>query len=300
MWVLWLVEPILALAALLSFLVGGWIRRRFRYPQLLRIVAVGGTAALLPAVLPSATGLTGPGTSVAAGILGLVLLGTLAVLLGTLRIASKPAAVRRRVLAVGAHPDDLELACGGTLAKLVDSGHEVHMLVMSHGARGGDNAVRPLEAKRAGKLLGAASVTVFDFPDTRLNEQAAALVSAIESAMVQVEPDIVLTHSGNDQHQDHNAVHLATLRAARQHPAILCYESPSATSDFRPSVFVGIDQYVEAKVAAVAAFRDQAGKPYMTAERIRGLASFRGAQAKARFAEGYEPVRLLSSAVGDL
>lgn len=72
-------------------------------------------------------------------------------------------------------------------------------------------------------------------------------------------------------------------------------ESPSATPEFAPSVFVDIEDYVEVKVAAVAAHRDQRGKPYMTPERVRGLAVYRGSQAKVRTAEAFEPVRLLSA-----
>ncbi|GAA0226934.1 PIG-L deacetylase family protein [Cryptosporangium japonicum] len=215
-------------------------------------------------------------------------------------IEARPAAQPRRIVAIGAHPDDLELACGGTIAKLHDSGHEIHALVMSGGEIGGDFSKRPAEAIRGGRLLGATSVVVHDFPDTRLQAHEFEMTQIVEAALRRYNPDIVLTHSGNDQHQDHHAVHLATLRAARQHSAILCYESPSVTDKFSPQVFVDIGDYVDVKVQAVKAHRDQADKPYMTDERIRGLASFRGAQAKINHAEGFEPVRLLGSAVGDL
>ncbi|GAA0226952.1 PIG-L family deacetylase [Cryptosporangium japonicum] len=215
-------------------------------------------------------------------------------------IDAAPATQARRILAIGAHPDDLELACGGTIAKLHDSGHEIHALVMSGGEVGGDSSRRPREALTGGKLLGISSVTVHDFPDTRLREAELEMTQVIEAALRRYNPDIVLTHSGNDQHQDHHAVHVATLRAGRQHSAILCYESPSVTSKFLPQVFVDIGDYVDVKVKAVQAHRDQAGKPYMTGDRIRGIASFRGAQAKIGHAEGFEPVRLLASAVGDL
>ena len=124
------------------------------------------------------------------------------------------------------------------------------------------------------------------------------MVQAIESVLLRYNPDIILTHSGNDQHQDHNAVHLATLRAARRHPSILCYESPSATRGFDPSVFVEINDYVDVKVQAVEMHRDQSGKPYMTPERVRGMAAFRGSQVKRKYAEGYEPVRMLDWTIG--
>ncbi|MBB4905147.1 PIG-L deacetylase family protein [Actinophytocola algeriensis] len=237
---------------------------------------------------------------VAFGVVACVVLGVVVVVLA-LRPWVLPRRVvpvrSRRVLAIGAHPDDVELGCGGALAKFVDAGHEVRALVLSNGERGGAGATRVSEVDAAGRRIGIAGVTVLSFPDTDLPAHADALVAAIERVMERFNPDIILTHSGNDQHQDHRAVHLATLRAGRRHTSILCYESPSATADFRPSVFVDVQDYLEVKVRAVAAHRDQAGKPYMSGERLRGLAVFRGAQAKVRHAEGYEPVRMLDDSL---
>ena len=104
------------------------------------------------------------------------------------------------------------------------------------------------------------------------------MVQAIEAAINRLNPDIILTHSIHDQHQDHQAVHRATLRAARQHSSILCYESPSATREFDPSFFVEIDDYMEAKVQAVQTHVNQSGKPYMT--RSGSAASRRSAAAR--------------------
>lgn len=230
----------------------------------------------------------------------LVATGTFGFVLAERRIPATTVVQRRRVLAVGAHPDDLELACGATLAKLVDTGHEVRGLVMSSGEVGGNPGLRPAEAQRGASFLGLSALRVHHFPDTRLDTVGNEMVRAIEDAIKEFEPDVIFTHSAHDQHQDHYAVHQATLRAARAHHSILCFESPSVTRDFDPSVFVNIDGYVDVKVEAVLAHRDQTGKPYMTPGRVRGMAAFRGAQAKNTNAEAFEPVRLLGSAIGDL
>ncbi|WP_172604871.1 PIG-L deacetylase family protein [Kocuria rosea] len=216
------------------------------------------------------------------------------------RIPARTIAQRRKMLAVGAHPDDLELACGATLAKLVDARHEVRGLIMSHGERGGNPGARPGEAEIGATYIGLTQLNVLDFPDTKLESVGNDMVRAIEAAIKEFQPDVILTHSAHDQHQDHYAVHKATLRAARAHHSILCFESPSVTRDFDPSLFVDVDGYVDVKVEAVLFHQDQAGKPYMTPERVRSMASFRGAQAKSRNAEAFEPVRLLGSAIGDL
>ncbi|MFK3981590.1 PIG-L deacetylase family protein [Micromonospora sp. NPDC050397] len=273
------------------------LRRRFRRPRLIQVVAVSAALVLVPAnvacLLSHRPG-AGPADEVAIGVhvASLVVLTGLAGLCATLRVSTPPARLPRRVLAIGAHPDDLELACGGTLLRLVDSGHEVHVLVMSHGGRGGDGAVRADEARSAGRFLGATGIEVLDLPDTRLAGHENEMADAIERTLRRHQPDLIFTHSGNDQHQDHRAVHLATLRAARQHPAVLCYESPSVTAEFRPSVFVDITDQLDAKVCAVATHHDQRAKPYVGERQVRGLAAFRGGQARVPLAEGFEPVRM--------
>lgn len=235
-----------------------------------------------------------------AALLTLVATGAFGVYIAERRIPAATVAQHRRVLAIGAHPDDLELACGGTLAKLVDAGHDVRGIVMSGGNHGGNKALRVIEAERGADFLGLTDLQVMDYPDTQLDSMSASMIETIEAVVRSFQPDIILTHSANDQHQDHYAVHQATIRAARFHHSILCYESPSTTRDFNPSIFVDISNYVDVKVEAVMTHRDQSGKPYMTASRVRGMAAFRGSQAKNAHSEAFEPVRLLGSAVGDL
>jgi LmbE family N-acetylglucosaminyl deacetylase len=203
-----------------------------------------------------------------------------------------------RVLAIGAHPDDLEIACGGTLAKLAANGHQIKALVMSDGRVGGDASVRGGEAIRGAATLGFKDIELCHLPDTCLDNFDMEMITAIERAIGEHQPDLLLTHSQHDQHQDHQAVHVATLRAGRFHPSILCFESPSVTRAFNPSVYVDIEEHLELKIRAIEQHQDQSGKPYMTADRISSLASFRGAQAKRKAAEGFEPVRVLSSAIG--
>jgi len=197
----------------------------------------------------------------------------------------------RRILFIGAHPDDLELACGGTIASLIDRGHAVRALVMSDGRQGGNAQVRTLEARNGANFLGVLDVEVHSFADTRLSEHSCELISVIENAVSDFKPDIIITHSGNDQHQDHQAVHEAVLRGARRAPSILCFESPSATRQFNPSVYIDITPYIHIKVAAVQVHHDQAGKPYMNETIVRSIAAFRGVQARCEFAEAFEPVR---------
>ncbi len=204
----------------------------------------------------------------------------------------------RRVLAIGAHPDDLEIACGGTLAQFHDAGCVIQGIIMTQGEQGGDSATRPQEAKKGADFLGLDQLCQFDFPDTRLREKPVEMLAGIETVMRDFKPDMILTHSSHDIHQDHQAVHEVSLRAARNTSMVLCYESPSVTTEFVPTVFVDIGPYLDVKIESIREHWDQRGKPYVQAERVRGQAIFRGGQAKTRYAEGFEVIRALYSKMG--
>jgi LmbE family N-acetylglucosaminyl deacetylase len=231
---------------------------------------------------------------------GIVVLGGLLLLMMIYRVPVQPTRKNRVVLAVGAHPDDLEIACGGTLAKLHDAGHEIHGIVLTSGERGGNPNIRKSEAVRGARFLGFDSLMLLNFQDGKLGSHGVEVVGAIEERVKTIQPDLIFTHSAHDQHQDHQAVHEATLRAARFQSTILCYESPSVTPAFVPSFFVDIADYVDIKIESVREHADQQRKPYMSEERVRGNAIFRGGQAKTRYAEGFEVIRVLSSALGDI
>lgn len=205
---------------------------------------------------------------------------------------------KRRVLVIGAHPDDVEIACGGTLAKMHQAGYMIFELVLTQGERGGQTARRAEGTRRAAVALGVDRLAMLDFADTRLTEQALPVLDVIEINIREFKPDILLTHSAHDLHQDHVAVHEAALRAARDQGTILCYESPSATADFRPLLYVNVGGYVEIKIRSVHAHQDQCGKAYFDPKLIHAKLVFRGSQARVDFAEAFEVVRILSSDLG--
>jgi LmbE family N-acetylglucosaminyl deacetylase len=211
------------------------------------------------------------------------------------KIIIEPNACPGHILAIGAHPDDIEIAAGAALAKMRDTGYEISGLVMTYGEKGGNAEARPHEAEKGAQFLGLERVEVHHFTDTHLEGDGVELTRAIERAILREKPDIIFTHSEHDLHQDHRAVYEATLRATRNYPVtILCYESPSITQDFRPTYFVDVCDYVEVKVEAIRQHWDQKGKPYMDAELVRSKLVFRGGQAKVKFAEGFEVARMIA------
>jgi LmbE family N-acetylglucosaminyl deacetylase len=203
-----------------------------------------------------------------------------------------------RVLAIGAHPDDIEIACGAAMARMHDNGHVIWGIVMTAGERGGDRTVRPGEARNGASFLGLDNVRLNAFSDTRLSEAGGDMIRVIEEQIGLLKPDMIFTHSSHDLHQDHRAVHEATLRAARNHDTIFCYESPSVTPDFTPTVFVDVADYIDVKIESIKEHWDQRGKPYVQPERVKGVAVFRGGQARLRYAEAFEVVRANFSRIG--
>lgn len=276
-----------------------WFRRHVRHWEY-----AWGVGMALAAVF-FGVGLAGAALDVFTGVFEmapvlLTLAATSMLVFVTLQRAEVVVPTERRILVVAAHPDDLELAAGGTIARFADRGHDVRAIVMSDGAVGGDADERPDEAAHAAEYLGLRDLSLHRYTDTRLGTEMDRMIATIEAEIAAFQPDLILTHSVNDQHQDHHSVHLAVLRAGRRVPTILCFESPSVTPEFQPRFYVDVSDYVDAKVGAVAWHADQLGKPYMGSDRIVGMAAHRGSEAKIQYAEGFEVVRALSSALGDL
>ncbi len=159
------------------------------------------------------------------------------------------------VLAIGAHPDDVEIGVGGLLAAHRAGGDSIVILTMSRGNRGGNPNDRQLESLAAADLLGA-RLFLEDLVDTRI-EPADPTVSLIERVVAEVSPTIVYTHSSHDRHQDHRAVHQASTVGTRGVPTLACYQSPSTTVEFRPNRFVPIDGFTDAKIQMLACFASQ-------------------------------------------
>ena len=196
----------------------------------------------------------------------------------------------RRILAIGAHPDDVEIGAGATLAQHVRAGDRVTVLTASRGRGGGDPDLRRAEAHEAADRLGARLV-LGDLEDTAIPDRGPT-ITLIESVIDEVRPDLVYVHSTHDVHQDHRAVHAATLVAARSVARVLCYQSPSATIDFRPSTFVPAEAGLETKLDAIAAFETQTAiRDDLSPEVLTATARYWGRFAHIRYAEPFEVVR---------
>jgi LmbE family N-acetylglucosaminyl deacetylase len=198
----------------------------------------------------------------------------------------------RSVLAVGAHPDDIEIGCAGTLAAHRAAGDCVTMLVLTGGQNGpGADVDRRAEAEAAARALDCLLVwgRLVDCavaPDT-------ATIAAIENVISGVEADVVYVHAPDDSHQDHRAAAAATMSAARHSSRILHYRSPS-TVRFEPTLFVDISAHLDRKLAALSCHGSQVeGSAMVDPEVVAASARHFGAQARVRYAEAFAPARFV-------
>jgi len=198
------------------------------------------------------------------------------------------------VLAIGAHPDDIELGCGGVLLKAARQGHNVQMYSLTRGSASGDPIMRTNELMSSAKFIGAKNLWVDDFEDTKLTVSH-ELISHIEHFINKANPDIIFTHSSGDVHHDHRAIALSTLEAGRFVSNILAYEIP-LTKHFNPQVYFDISDVISKKVDLINIFWSQQSKLYLKANAISGLAEYRALQSRlngsSKYVEAFEVIKL--------
>lgn len=204
--------------------------------------------------------------------------------------ARRKVATSATVLAIGAHPDDVEVGCGGILLGHVAQGHDVSVLTLTGGELNGMPAERAREARRAAELM---SVRLFHVSVADADLSAGgATIGQIARVLEELSPDTIYTHSAHDLNQDHRNVHHATLVAARGTPRIYCYQSSSSTVEFAPTRFIGIDEFVDRKLAVIRAYTSQVKqRRYLDNELLRATSRYWSRYGQARHVEPLEVAR---------
>lgn len=209
-----------------------------------------------------------------------------------------------KILVVGAHLDDIELACGGTIAKAVKNGHKVKTLIMSKSGytnkegkiqRSDEVAVK--EGIDALNTLGIKDIEILDFP-TKDIPFASEVVNAIDVVISEYNPDVIFTHHPFDTHQAHEGVAKSTIAAGRRKNTIFFFEpiQPSGRSyvAFKPDLYVGIDETIDLKIKALKKHRSEykkfGGENWI--EGVKSRCGFRGYEIGKNYAEAFEILRL--------
>lgn len=199
-----------------------------------------------------------------------------------------------RILAIGAHPDDIEYGCGGYLLLATGRKHDVYLAVMTDGS-GTGHLDRVREQGKAAKCLGAKQLLWGGFRDTEL-EPGRQLIVAIEDVLKRVSPDLVLVNSPQDAHQDHEALARCVVTACRYVTRVFFYHDYT-TLNFEPDTFVDIGSVLAQKKKLLACHASQVQKKNPTGlhmlESVSSLAAYYGFMAKVRYAEAFKPLRNL-------
>lgn len=209
-----------------------------------------------------------------------------------------------KILVIGAHLDDIELACGGTIAKAIANGHKVKVIIMSKSGytnkegkvqRSDEVAVK--EGLEALHTLGLKDIEILDFPtkDIPFNSE---VINAIDIRMADFDPDVIFTHHPFDTHQAHEGVAKATIAAARRKNTVFFFEpiQPSGRSyvAFKPDLYVGIDETVDLKIKALkkhkSEYRKFGGEDWI--QGVKSRCGFRGYEIGKKYAEAFEILRL--------
>jgi LmbE family N-acetylglucosaminyl deacetylase len=198
------------------------------------------------------------------------------------------------ILAIGAHPDDIEFGCGGTLIKYSQKGHGIYLLIMTEGGSGARTTTRVAEQVNSRDIMGVEKIYWGGYSDTHLVVDK-ELIGKVENVIEEVKPDFIFCNFPDDTHQDHRHLAQAVMSATRYIRNVLFYEGPT-TQNFKPHVFVDIADTLDLKIKALKAHRSQVMKTNIEdlsiVEVARSSANFRGIQGRVKFAEAFHSLRL--------
>lgn len=216
-----------------------------------------------------------------------------------------------KILAVGAHPDDLELCCGGTLAKYASKGHKIGIVIMTDGATGSSHIpakqlipLRRREAQNSAALINA-DFFWLGFPDGKLEDNVEVRMT-LNKVVREFNPDLIITHNPEDYISDHRITSKHVMDVGLwAHVGPLIPEMPGTPAvpsiafmdtlagiNFIPERYIDISDYFEMKKKMLSCHESQqswladyGGIDYM--EIIEVSCRYRGIQSQVRFAEGF-------------
>ena len=218
------------------------------------------------------------------------------------------------ILTIGCHPDDLEIACGGTIAKYAKAGHKVFMCIVASGNMG-HKVIKPeelaplrkAEAEKAAAVLGAELIAL-GVGDLLVKNQDEDAVDKMIDVIRYTKPDLIITHNSEDYMRDHTEVEKLVFNAsfgasiahrATKHPFFdaippIMYMDTLAGMNFIPTEYVDISDTIEQKLEALSCHDSQIvwmreHDKIDFIDFVRTCSKYRGLQCGTAFAEGFRP-----------
>ena len=205
------------------------------------------------------------------------------------------------ILAIGAHFDDIEIGCGGTIARAKALGHSVFGYVASaSGYNSLDNSIQRSneialeEGKKSASFLGYE--LIYDEFETTKLKNCDDLVQIIEKIVIGKKIDLILTHWINDVTEDHRAIASATAIATRKGFNVLMYKSNfyRLNKPFNATVFIDISEFIDKKKQAILIHQSEVEKfGQGWCDAILSQNRIYGQKSNCMFAEGFEPIKLI-------
>jgi len=196
------------------------------------------------------------------------------------------------VLFVASHSDDVEIGCGGTVAKFIEENHNILWVVCTREEK------MVSEHKKVIRKIGLDEKNCLSlgFEMKQLPEHRREVLDFLIDIKFTFKPDLVIGPSLNDCHQDHHVVAKEMMRAFKTSSSIICYEMPWNYIKFDTQLFICLEErHVEKKINMLKQFKSQFFVPHralrMSEEFTRGLSTVRGSQVDVKYAEAFEVLR---------
>ena len=196
---------------------------------------------------------------------------------------------KKKALVLSPHTDDAELGCGGTIAKMVEEGWEVHIIYFSAVAERYPNLVE--EAARSSKIMGVTH-EILEFYTRFFPRDRQEILQTLYDHSKSIQYDVVFTPTTTDLHQDHGVVTEEAKRAFRN-CTLLGYELPWNNLSVSLNCFISLkERHIKKKILALDCYDSQKHNPYFNEKFFRSVVKMRGVQLASDFAEGFETIKV--------
>jgi N-acetylglucosamine malate deacetylase 1 len=203
-----------------------------------------------------------------------------------------------RILILSPHTDDAELGAGGTICRFIEEKHELMWIVFSAAEESLPKNLPPDTLRKEFltimKYLKIRNFTVYNYKVRYLHEHRQAILESLFKIRQDFKPELVLTTSRHDYHQDHKIVTEETIRAFKNHSSIIGYELPWNHLDFTSSLFVKLQKHhLDKKAKMLQHYKSQLKieRNYFSNKLVMSIARMRGIQCSTDFAESFEVIK---------